>query len=228
MFDRSLTFLSSGRMTLRGGSHRTSSSTYGFWGPGAGSQAKALSCRHPHVGWFSVGVRRLEEARATRLACRGAHSRLLTRSNLRSPGGLGVRSRSSWLVGRLSNGSLYSGHVGWSVAWRQSHGFVRGHGHRQAWRTTVSPTRWKPLPFRPVHAWPVWCWPACVWSVYGQVAAAAAVWSVRGCPGRLMVGLVCVGFVALLPVVVSPNVVCAAGTSVSALVSSVLVRPCAV
>ena len=39
MFDRSLTFLSFGRMTRGGGSHRTSSSTSGFWGPGAGSQA---------------------------------------------------------------------------------------------------------------------------------------------------------------------------------------------
>ena len=50
-------------------------------------------------------------------------------------------------------------------------------------------------------------------------------WSVRGCFGRLMVGLVCVGFVALLPVAVSPNVVCAAGTSMSALASCVVVGP---
>ena len=48
-----------------------------------------------------------------------------------------------------------------------------------------------------------------------------------GCPARLMVGLVCVGFVALLPEDVSPNVVCAAGTSVSALASCVLVGPSA-
>ena len=41
------------------------------------------------------------------------------------------------------------------------------------------------------------------------------------------IGLVCVGFVALLPVVVSSNVVCAAGTSVSALASCVLVGPSA-
>ena len=61
---------------------------------------RPLSCRHPHLGWFSVGVRRLEEARATGLACRGAHSHLLTRSSLRSPGGPGVRSRSLWPVGR--------------------------------------------------------------------------------------------------------------------------------
>ena len=40
MFDRSLTFLSFGQMIRGGGSHRTSSSTSGFWGPGAGSQAK--------------------------------------------------------------------------------------------------------------------------------------------------------------------------------------------
>ena len=89
----------------------------------------------------------------------------------------------------------------------------------------VLPTRWTPFPFRPVHPWLVWCWPACVWSVYGQVAAAAAMWLVRGCLGRLMVGLVCVGSVALLPVVVSRNVVCAAGTSVSVLVSCDLVGP---
>ena len=93
------------------------------------------------------------------------------------------------------------------------------------WRTTVSPTRWTPFPFRPVHAWLVWCLPACLWSVYGQVAAAAAVWLLSGCLGRLTVSLVCVGSVALLPVVVSPNVVCAAGISVSVLVSCVLVGP---
>ena len=103
--------------------------------------------------------------------------------------------------------------------------FVRGYGGRRARRTTVSPTRWTPFPLRPMHAWPVRCWPACLWSVYGQGAAAAAVWLVRGCLGRLMVGLVCVGSVALLPVVASPNFFCVAGTSVSLLVSYVLVRP---
>ena len=87
------------------------------------------------------------------------------------------------------------------------------------------PTRWTPFPFRPVHASLVWCWPACVWSVYGLVAAAAAVWLVRGCLCRLMVALVCVGSIALLPVVVSPNVVCVAGTSLSVLVSCVSVCP---
>ena len=89
----------------------------------------------------------------------------------------------------------------------------------------VSSTRWTPFLFRPLNAWLVWCWPACMWSVYGQVAAAAAVWLVRRSPGRPMVGLVCVGSIALLPVVVSPNVVCVAGTSVSVLVSCVLVCP---
>ena len=103
--------------------------------------------------------------------------------------------------------------------------FVRGHGRRRARRTTVSPTLWTPSPFRPVHAWLVWCWPACVWSVYGQVAAAAAVLLVRGRLGRLMVGLVCVGSIALLPVVVPPHVVYAAGMSVSVLVSGVVVCP---
>ena len=106
--------------------------------------------------------------------------------------------------------------------------FVGGHGRRRAWRTTVSPTRWTPFPLRLVHAWPVRCWPACMWSVYRQVAAAAAVWLVRGCLGGPMVGLVCVRSVALLPVVASPNVACVAGTSVSVLVSCVLVCPSAV
>ena len=94
--------------------------------------------------------------------------------------------------------------------------FVRGHGRRRARRTTVSPTLWTPFPFRPVHAWLVRCWPACVWSVYGQVAAAAAVLLIRGCLGRLMIGLVCVGSIA---------VVYAAGMSVSVLVSGILVCP---
>ena len=80
--------------------------------------------------------------------------------------------------------------------------FVRGNGRRRGWRTMVWPTHWTPFPFRPVHAWLVSCWLACVWSVYGQVPAAAAVWLVRGYLGRLMVGLLCVGSVALLPVVV--------------------------
>ena len=101
--------------------------------------------------------------------------------------------------------------------------FVRGYGRRRARHTTVWPTLWTPFLLRPLHAWPVRCWPACVWSFYHQVAAAAAVWLVRGCLGRLMVGLVCVGSVALLPQVASPNVVCVVGTSVSVLVSCVLV-----
>ena len=103
--------------------------------------------------------------------------------------------------------------------------FVRGHGLRRARRTTVSPTLWTPFPFPPVHAWLVWCWPACVWSVYGQVAAAAAVLLVCGRLGRLMVGLVCVGSIALLPVVVPLHVVYAAGMSVSVLVSGFVVCP---
>ena len=102
---------------------------------------------------------------------------------------------------------------------------VCGYDRRWAWRTTVLPTCWAPFPFRPVHAWLVWCWPACVWSVYGQVAAAAAVLLVRGRLGRLLVGLVCVGSIALLPVVVPPHVVYAAGMSVSVLVSGVVVCP---
>ena len=103
--------------------------------------------------------------------------------------------------------------------------FVHGYGCRGAWRTMVWRTHWTPFLFRPVHAWLVGYWPACVWSVYGQVGAATAVWLVRGCLGCLMVGLVCVGSVALLPVVIQPNVVCVAGMSVLLLVSCVLVCP---
>ena len=73
---------------------------------GRGARPKALSCRHPHLGWFSVGVRKIEETGATGLACRGAHSRRLTRSGLRSPGGRRVRSRSLWLGGRSFNGRI--------------------------------------------------------------------------------------------------------------------------
>ena len=76
-----------------------------------------------------------------------------------------------------------------------------------------------------MHAWLVWCWPACVWSAYGEVAAAAAVLLVRGRLGRLMVGLVGVGSIALLLVVVPPHVVYAAGMSESVLVSGVVVCP---
>ena len=143
-------------------------------------------------------------------------------------------------LSRGAGGSKWVVVAGWSVVWygcgvvRECRlvgcvmvepSFVRGHGRRRARRTTVSQTLWTLFPFRPVHAWLVWCWPACVWSVYGQVAAAAAVLLVRGCPGRLMVGLVCVGSIVLLLVVVPPNVVYAAGMSVSVLVSGVVVCP---
>ena len=94
------------------------------------------------------------------------------------------------VVGRLRDGRVITFCV------------VLGYGRQQAWRTTVWPTRWTPFPFRPVHALPVWRWLAGVWSVHGHVAAAAAVWLVRGCLGRFMVRLVYVGSVALLSVVV--------------------------
>ena len=74
---------------------------------------------------------------------------------------------------------------------------VRGYGGRQAWRTTVSPTRWTPFPFRPMHAWLVWCCLACVSSVYDHVVAAAAVLLVHGCLSHLMVGLFGVGSLTL-------------------------------
>ena len=102
---------------------------------------------------------------------------------------------------------------------------VRGHGRRGAWRTTVPPYRWTPFPLRLVHAWLVCCWPACVWSVYGHVAAAAAVWLVRSCRGRLMVDWVRMSSVALLLVVLSSNPAHVAGMFVPALVSCVLVCP---
>ena len=104
-----------------------------------------------------------------------------------------------WLVGRLLVRGILLMLVG---RLRDGRGrmfcFVRGYGRRRVLRSTVWPTRWTLSPFRPV----VWCWLSCVWSVDGQVAAAAAVWLVRGSLGRLMVSLVCVGSVALLPVVV--------------------------
>ena len=100
---------------------------------------------------------------------------------------------------------------------------VRGYGCRRVRRTTVLPTRWTPFPFRPVHTWLVRRWPACVWSVYGQVVAAAVVWLVRGCRGRLMVGWVRVGSVALLLWVLSSNHVRLASTFVSASVCCVFV-----
>ena len=94
------------------------------------------------------------------------------------------------LVGRLRDGRVTTSC------------FLCGYGRRWAWRIMVWPTCWTLFPFRPVHAWLIGCWPACVWSVYDQVAAAAAVWFVHGCLGRLMAGWVCVGSVALLLVVV--------------------------
>ena len=157
----------------------------GAQGPGA--KPKALSCRHPDLGWFSVGVTRLEEARAMGLACRGAYSRLLTRLSLRSLGGPGVRNWSLWLVGWLLNGRI-------SALW-----CVCGYGHRRAWRIMVSSTHGTPFPFRPMHAWLVWYWPACVRSVYCGVVFSAAVWLVPGCVSRLMVGLCVLGSFALQP-----------------------------
>ena len=157
----------------------------GAQGPGA--RPNALSCRHPHLGWFSVGVRRLEEAPATGLACRGEHSRLLIWSGLRSRGGPGVRSRSLWLVGRLCNGRI-------SALW-----CVRSYGRRRAWRIILSPTHGTTLPFRPLHAWLVWCWPACVRSVHCRVVLAAAVRLVPGCVSRLMVGLCAAASSAVQP-----------------------------
>ena len=183
MFHRSLTFHSYVGEGLIAHPHQPPDS--GAQGPGA--RSKALSCRHPHLGWFSVGVRRLEQARATGLACRGAYSRLVTRSSLRSPGGTGDRSRSLWLVGWLFNGRV-------SALW-----CVRGYGRGRAWRIMVSPTHGTPFRFRPLNAWVFWCWPACVQSVYCSVVFSAAVSLVPGCASRLMVGFCVVGLIALQP-----------------------------
>ena len=50
MFDRSLIFLPFGQMVHGGGSDRKSSSTSGFWGPGARSQAKGPFLQAPGPG----------------------------------------------------------------------------------------------------------------------------------------------------------------------------------
>ena len=119
------------------------------------------------------------------LACRGAYSRLLTRSSLRSPGGPGVRIRSLLLVGRLFNCRI-------SALW-----CVRGYDCRQRWRIMVSLTHGThgSFPFRPLNAWLVWCWPACVRSVYCRVVflqqfgwsldLSAALWSACASWGQL-------------------------------------------
>ena len=102
-------------------------------GPGAGPEAS--SCRGLHLGLFSVGVGRLEEARATALTCRDTYSRLLTRLSSRSPGGPGVRSRLLSSVGPLYNGR--------SVVFC----CVRGSGRPPVWRTVVSPVLMTPFLF---------------------------------------------------------------------------------
>ena len=135
MFDRSLTFVSFGRTIGGAGSHRTFSSTSGFWSPGSRARPKALSYRQADLGSVSVGVRRLEEARATGLACRDACSPLLARLSLRSPGGHGVRCSLSMLVGWLCNGRV-------AVFCR-----VPGYGRRRGWRITVWPIPDMPFPF---------------------------------------------------------------------------------
>ena len=157
----------------------------GFQGPGA--RPNALSCRRPHLGWFSVAVRRLEGAHATGLACCDAYSRPLTRSSLRSPRGPGVPSSSLPLVGRLYNGRVAALCC------------VPGYGRWRAWRTVVSPTHGTSFPSPPLYAWLVWGWPACVCSVFCRVVLSAAVWLAHGCVSRLMVGLFVVCPIALQP-----------------------------
>ena len=156
----------------------------GAQGPGA--RPKALSCRHPHLGWFSVGVTRLAKARATGLACRGTHSRLLTRSSLRSSGRRGFKvGRCGWLVDRLMVEPRPCGAFLGMVA--------SGRGASWCLQPMVA------VPFRSVHAWLVWCWPACVRSVHCWVGFSAAVWLVSGCVCRLMVGWCVARSIALQP-----------------------------
>ena len=159
------------------------------------------------VGWVCVGfVAPLPVVVSPNVVC-AADTSLSALASCVLVGPRAAQCGLSALVGRVRNGRV-------AVFCR-----VRWHGRRRAWRTTVPPSRWTPFPFRPVHAALVWCWPACVWSVYGHVAAAAGVWLVRGCCGRLMFGWVRVGSVALLPVVLSSNPAHVAGTFVPALVS---------
>ena len=68
--------------------------------------APSVLCDVCTVSCTSHCPSRLEKAHATGPACRGAHARLLTRSSLRSPWGLGVRSRLVWLVDRWCKGSV--------------------------------------------------------------------------------------------------------------------------
>ena len=108
------------------------------WGRKASSTRKIkpqTSNLKPHLGWFSVGVKQFEEARATGLACHGAYSRLLTRWSLRSPGGPEVRSRSLSSVG-----GLYSGRAVVCYC-------VCGCGRRRGWRTMVLLTLVTPFRF---------------------------------------------------------------------------------
>ena len=90
MFDQGLTFLSFWRTIHGAGSLSIPSSTSGSWGPGARGRARGLVLQNHKLGWSSVGLRELEEARATGLACGDVYLRLLTRLSLCSPGGWGV------------------------------------------------------------------------------------------------------------------------------------------
>ena len=99
---------------------------------------------------------------------------------------------------------------------------VRGYDCWRVWFIMVWTTHLTLFPFGRMHTWLVQCWPALA-SVYGHVAAAAALGLVRGDLGRSMVGFVSLGSVALLP-----DVVCVAGSFVPAPVSRVLVHENAV
>ena len=177
----------------------------GAQGPGACVLAT------PKLRWLSLSLRLLQEAGATGLACRDACSRLLTRSSVRTSGGLGVRNNLLMSIGRLRTGRVAVFRCVW------------GYGRRRAWRTIVSPSRWTLFPLRPLHAWLVLCWPACVWSVDGRLVVSGAVLLVHGCVSRLMVGLSAVGSSVLQPVLVQPDVVRVVISAVSALVACAVV-----
>ena len=195
MFHRGLTFLSFGRMIRGVGSPRTFPSTPGFRGPGARGQAKEFVLQDPNLGRFSVGLRRVEEARTTALACHDACSHILTSSDLRSPAGLGFHSSLLPLVSRSYNGRVAVFHC------------IRGYGRRRAWCTIVSPTRRTRFRFRPLHARLVWCWSVCLWCVFDRVLAPAVVWLVHGCLSRLTIGFFDVGSIALQPEQRQPDIV---------------------
>ena len=143
-------------MTRGGGSHRTSSSTSGFSGPGARSQAKGPVLREapPGLVFSRSGCDLKKHMLRDSHAVAHTHASRLGRA-CALPGGRGFKAgRCGWLVGYLMVrcslltllGRLHDGRV-------TTFCFVRGYGRRRASRIMAWPTGWRPLRFRPVHAW---------------------------------------------------------------------------